>query len=871
MKPPPPSRLPPAETGNFPFRHEAPPIPDHEVLRCIGKGSYGEVWMARGLTGSLRAVKVVHRKDFELEKTFEREFEGLRSYEPIARESPYIVDILHVGRNTVHSFYYYVMELADDEQTGQEIVPAEYVPLTLGSEVKRRGKVPLDECLTWGISLCRGLGYLHQQGLAHRDIKPSNVIFVKGLAMLADIGLVAESGGEQSYVGTDGFVPPEGPGTEQADIFSLGMVLYEISTGLDRFEFPALPEDFANSRERDRMLALNEVFCRACAPSPKRRFQTAAAMAEELRSIAAGEYLPSKLPKLLVLPVLAVGLAALVVSVTGGDRVRLLTGPAPELPASLVNALPPERQQFAEIVLQSDPAGAEIWLDGRKIGKTPEPLSMPGGNYEFVLKRARYHDADLKVSARMGERINLGVVNMRFSDPPKDGQPWGNHLGMRFDPREDGTWVAEEPTTYQQFIRQNGELLEGEVIPWKLQNDRQGYIVYVPNTDIQSFSEWLTRVDLQEGFLAPDFNYRYEIVTDGVLDRVADVRGNFHAFRSVVYKQEFGELTISSNPSGAEVYDEGVYIGQTPLKQRRTEAGERRLELRLPGYQIEPYSLALEAGGTVEASIPLRVSSAVEFGQTWGNSLRMRFVPVGDPMIEDFLVGAHEVRVRDFKAFINATSAEPPPEPNFEQGGAHPVVNVTRSDAEAFCRWLTNHERENGRIGAGDTYRLPTDAEWSTAAGSALERGDTPADRGGRTFGVYPWGVRWPPPAKAGNFADKTYRVSLGRPREESLLGYNDGIVYTAPVGKFRGNAYKIFDVAGNVWEWVSDNYGGADEKTAELGVVRGASWQDFEKDDLGLGRRRPATSEGRTENIGFRVVLARGTTPIDFPSDETD
>ena len=152
-----------------------------------------------------------------------------------------------------------------------------------------------------------------------------------------------------------------------------------------------------------------------------------------------------------------------------------------------------------------------------------------------------------------------------------------------------------EPTTYQQFIQENGELLEGEVIPWRLRNNKQGYIVYVPQTDIQGFCEWLTREDLKEGFLAPDFNYRYEIVTDNVLDRVEDVRGTFHAFRCVVYRQEFGELTITSEPSGAEVYDEGVYIGQTPLKGRRTEAGERKLELRLPGYQIEPYSLTLEA------------------------------------------------------------------------------------------------------------------------------------------------------------------------------------------------------------------------------------------------------------------------------------
>lgn len=259
-------------------------IPDYTLLKRIGSGAYGEVWMAQSVTGALRAVKIVWREDFELTRTFHREFEGIQQFEPISRGHPCLVHILHVGWNEKRGFYYCVMELADDAEHGPTMLDIHsYVPRTLGTDLKRHGRLDPHFCQEQGIYLADALNYMHERGLAHRDIKPSNIIFVDGVCKLADIGLVAVSG-ERSFVGTEGFVPPEGPGTPAADIYSLGKVLYEMSSGKDRMEFPEVPSELSDE-EWPMWLDLNRVICKACAPDLKERYTTAGDLAEALQQV----------------------------------------------------------------------------------------------------------------------------------------------------------------------------------------------------------------------------------------------------------------------------------------------------------------------------------------------------------------------------------------------------------------------------------------------------------------------------------------------------------------------------------------------------------------------------------------------------------
>lgn len=286
-----------------------PQIPDHHLLRLIGSGSYGEVWLARNVLGTARAVKVVWRKDFQHDRPYDREFDGIRKYEPLSREHEGLVDILQLGRNDREGFFYYIMELADNagtlteessgaarstERLGSLSKPeevAQYKPRTLREVMRLRGQLTPGECLDIGARLAAALEHLHRAELVHRDIKPSNIIFVDGRPKLADIGLVAGIDEAASFVGTEGFVPPEGPGTPPADIFSLGKVLYEMSTGMDRNEFPRLPAGGLWLHEGDAatLAELNEITLRACEPKSAQRYQDAAELRTELTLLQTGK------------------------------------------------------------------------------------------------------------------------------------------------------------------------------------------------------------------------------------------------------------------------------------------------------------------------------------------------------------------------------------------------------------------------------------------------------------------------------------------------------------------------------------------------------------------------------------------------------
>ncbi|MFQ3456297.1 formylglycine-generating enzyme family protein [Bradyrhizobium sp. UFLA01-814] len=233
-----------------------------------------------------------------------------------------------------------------------------------------------------------------------------------------------------------------------------------------------------------------------------------------------------------------------------------------------------------------------------------------------------------------------------------------------------------------------------------------------------------------------------------------------------------------------------------------------------------------------------------------------------------FAIGQYAVTREEFAAFVNVTGYHPSEctsfssedvgnievpginwrTPGFTQTDRDPVVCVSYGDAKKYAAWLSTK--------TGKSYRLPTEAEWEYAA-----RAGTKAPR-------Y-WAGKPADMCRYANVLDRTAAAKFKKEiyRADTAIPCSDGYVFTAPSGSYLPNAFGLYDMLGNVWQWVedcyTDSYKGAPadgaavktdglERRCQQHVLRGGSWASS------ADKARSAYRHGDDrQNIfyGFRVA----------------
>ena len=833
-----------------------PEVPDHEILRLIGRGAYGEVWLARSVTGAYRAVKVVWREDYDDEKTYVREFEGILHYEPVARGIPGVVHILHVGQDSGdHPCYYYVMELADDAYTGVHIDVQNYVPRTLQSDMDLYGHnpMPLDYVLEIGSQLAHALDGMHSEELSHCDIKPSNIVFVHGRAKLADAGSVAPNSGH-NFAGTQGYIPPDGSGTPRADVYALAKVLYEMSTGKDRMEFPELPSNVPEGASHRRWIEFNKIICAAAEPLVSKKgivsAQVLAERIDELRQYAPRHHAIMKRRKHWAGCIgAAVGLLTLGVICGYTFLPRHVWHKLDELRTSLTSLHRTPPSTGTQLFITTVPAGASIYTkEGVYVDETPYgPVDTPPEQeVSFILRKEGYSDLSVNGVTPKHGVLALGGDLQPFR-PPKKHEDWQDVLGSVYRP-SNSEHRALEPVTvaqFETFLRRSASLG-----PVRYEKSEKGPYVRTTRESINAYTLWLARMCEARGSLGRD----HTLVA--LPEPNSEAENDICEFRLVVRPVQKTPITINTTPPGATVWLNGHPLSVTPLQGVRIPLAPYFLEIKMPGFATERFSGISPKDLVI--NVALKLNNSVAFGTSWVNSLGLRFLPLSPTL----MAGVTEVRVSDYRAFAATTGANIPPLTDFVQGPDHPAVGISRADAERFARWLTMQERETGLIESTDEYRLPTDEEWSAMMGSKDEHGTTPYDRARSRYSTPPrhdfaWGPQWPPPPGTGNFADSSALPYVSP--QYVIEHYSDNFPFTAPVASFAPNILGFYDMTGNVQEWVSDEYGGPPGFAfRHYAVTRGGDYSSFRPSQLSSGIRTPRPADDHSPTVGFRLMLER-------------
>ncbi|MEZ5490040.1 MAG: PEGA domain-containing protein [Gammaproteobacteria bacterium] len=492
---------------------------------------------------------------------------------------------------------------------------------------------------------------------------------------------------------------------------------------------------------------------------------------------------------------------------------------------------------WAVVSFTSEPAGAEVLVDGESVGTTPMNAELLQGERDVTVKLAGHQAWQQRLSIIAGQDTSIPRVQLI----PADGLVF-----IRSNPSDasvtiDGVFKGQTPL----------EVALPPGVQHRITLFKAGY---------QEASRSITTVPDQESAVTLNLQ---PIVTSVQIAAVPEdaelyVNGEFRGSANQTIELMAASQQIEIRKAGYVPYttefvsrpglDQAIRVTLKSLEQQRRE-------------QIRP-QISTVGGQTLKLFNP----GAFTMGASRREPGRRPNETLREVILEKpFYFGLHEVTNEAFQRF------KPDHTTGTFQGqplglNDQPVANVSWQDAALYCNWLSEQEGlpvfyvvEEGEVVGSNPdsvgYRLPTEAEWAWVARTTGSDGEL----------RFAWGDRLPPVGSPGNIADTSARALLG----EIVIEYTDGYPVAAPVGRFDANYHGVFDLTGNVAEWVHDIYGsvgtlgGAPEtdplgpESGEYHTIRGSSWSNGSVTELRLSFRDFGNDP--RDDVGFRVARYLG------------
>ncbi len=787
-------------------------IPGLKILSKIGEGGMSQVYLAEQISLKRQvAVKVMRLEIAGSELDVQRFKHEAKTIAHL--DHPNIISIYNIGQ-TSNGEVYFTMPYLNHGDFSNYIIENELEFIQLLQ------------------SICDGLSFAHDRGVVHRDIKPENLLFDEfGNARIADFGIAITKNGmrmtkEHQIVGSAQYMSPEQARSLkvdiQTDIYSLGIVIYERLTGkvpFDSDESISILVDHVSAKPPQlpiKMRHWQKLIDRCLEKDPKNRFQSMVELKIALSKVPTNSIQRTN---------------STINHVLGSSHGKHLKWFIPSLlvvfiiGAVFFNSNNPIKKD----VIGSDPVSIQVLNTDSNNNSTPKDSNLEDSIPNDTNTKDVNNDTALTNSSNNNLTVNQPVSITNNSVQSESTQDLSNVNGKQLNIDEIKKVMALQnpnsgppPDLYTEELLQIQDLLE------KANNNIKDMQLTKPKNNnatdqlLQILALSPDNEDAKAGLELIGDKY-YKLIESSI--KKENYNNALKHTRSVI------RFNTATNNINSDFGLQKKALIEDIKNKDFTNIEVPHNTIKTIINIVKLLSPENELIGQYEALMIIEIDLGPQIGDKLLDNMDIETIIIND----DLAVTTHEITVNNYSEFIKSTNRASSRckhlaggfssffstiswnKSFFTQTESHPVVCVSQSDAQAYGEWLSEQTDNN--------YRLPTKQEWLLLAAENSN------------------------PFEACKTANQAGSESKKARNRKQNFSCNDKFQFTAPVASFTANGFGLFDMQGNVSEWIH-----CENTSCITPIAMGNSWFDGQQSKNLNATNRYKKEIGYTD-IGFRLV----------------